>query len=64
MGKDSKTGDKVIATMFVGYAKCKSANVKMWDPNTNRVVVSCGVIWLGSMDFQQDCNVIVKLSGL
>lgn len=39
---------------FVRYLKHESSGVRMWDPNTNRFVVTRGIIWLGWMHFQQE----------
>ena len=49
--------------MLVGYALNHDAGVyRMWNPTTDRVIVSCGIIWLRRMYFEQQQgppNVIV-----
>ncbi len=47
--------------MFVGYAECKSDNVRMWDSRTTRVVVSRDVIWLKRMFFKNDATGVTDL---
>ena len=45
-GIDSKTGDRGTNMMLVGYMEQENNSARMWDPNTNRVVVTSNVIWL------------------
>ena len=54
-GKDGKTGDRGQSMTFVGYANNReSDSVKMWNPETNRVVTTRDVIWLKRMFFERD----------
>ena len=54
IGKNSKTGDRGTTMMFVGYPiDRESDSVRMWDPSTNRVVVTRDVIWLQQMHFER-----------
>jgi hypothetical protein len=45
VGNDSKMGDRGT-TMFMGYSEHESDSIKMWDPSTNRVIMTYNVIWL------------------
>ncbi len=57
-GKDGKTGSKGTAMMFVGYpANQEADSVRMWNPDTNEVVTSRGVIWLKCMFFEHKVEV-------
>ena len=54
VGKNAKTGDRGTTMMFVGYLTDReSDSVRMWDLTTNRVVVTCDVIWLKCMHFER-----------
>ena len=54
-GKDGKTGDRGQSMMFVGYANNReSDSVKMWNPETNRVVTT--LIWLKRMFYEQSAT--------
>lgn len=65
VGKYLKTADRGPTVMFVGYVDCESDSIRMWDPNTNRVVVMCDVIWLKCMHFQQKGNIgVLELRNL
>jgi hypothetical protein len=33
VGKDSKTVDKSVMMMFIGYRECKSDSIRIWDPH-------------------------------
>lgn len=50
--------------MFVGYVDRESDSVQMWDMRTSRVVVSCDVIWLKRMFFNDDASGIIDLDTL
>eukprot|EP01082_Thalassiosira_pseudonana_P000277 g29.t1 g29 contig1:64548-67487(+) len=53
-GKRSKTGDRGKTMMFVGYAADReSDSFRMWDSDTNRVVVTRDVIFLKRMFFER-----------
>jgi hypothetical protein len=60
-GKDSKTGNRGITMMFVGYTERKSDSVRMWDSRTTRVIVSCDVIWLNRMLIKNDATGVIDL---
>ena len=46
-GKVSKVLDRGVQCMFVGYAIDHDGDVyRMWNPNTNRVLISRDIIWL------------------
>jgi hypothetical protein len=47
--------------MFVGYAEQESDSVCMWDMQTSWVVVTCDVIQLKQMFFQNDESEILEL---
>ena len=53
-GKDGKTGNRGTTMMFVGYAGRESDSFRMWNPTTNRVVVSRDIIWLNKPYFQRE----------
>ena len=54
VGKDGKTGDRGKAMMFVGYpTNRESDSVRMWDPDTNRVVTTRDVIYLKRMFYER-----------
>jgi hypothetical protein len=63
-GKDSKTGDRGVKMMFVGYAECESDSVRMWDMWTSQVIVSPDVIWLKRMFFKDDTTGVIDLDTL
>eukprot|EP00970_Alexandrium_tamarense_P017113 scaffold8328_cov131-Alexandrium_tamarense.AAC.1 len=53
-GKRSKTGDRGKTMMFVGYAADReSDSFRMWNSDTNRVVVTRDVIFLKRMFFER-----------
>lgn len=54
VGKDARMCDKGTTMMFVGIVAQENDSVRIWDLNTNRVVMSQDVIWLKQMYFQQD----------
>ena len=60
-GNDSKTGDRGATMMFMGYTKCKSDSVRMWDLHTSRVIVSQDVTWPKRMFFKNDASGIIDL---
>ena len=61
IGKNSKTGDRGTTMMFVGYPiDRESDSVRMWDPSTNRVVVTRDVIWLQRMHFERPVEEGIK----
>jgi hypothetical protein len=47
--------------MFVGYTKCTSDSVRMWDSHTARVMVSRDVIWLKQMFFKDNASGVIDL---
>lgn len=51
--KHGKMGEKGIPMMFVGYSDRESDSYRMWNPKTNRVVVTRDVIWLKRYFFLQ-----------
>ena len=52
LGKDGKTGDRGATMMFISYPSLReSDSVRMWNPETNRVVTTRDVIWLHRMFF-------------
>jgi hypothetical protein len=53
-GKRGKTGDRGIDMMFVGYPGREHDSYRMWNPLTNRVVVTRDVIWLKRMFFERN----------
>lgn len=53
-GKDGKTGDRGQDMMFVGYAVDRDSDcVRMYNPETNRVVQTRDVIWLKRMYYEK-----------
>jgi len=53
-GKDGKSGDRGTTMMFVGYpANRESDSKRMWNAETNRVVVTRDVLWLKRYFYQQ-----------
>jgi len=56
VGKDSKTGEKGVTMMFIGYSEQESDSIRMWDPQTATItiIVAHDVIWLKHMHFQPD----------
>ena len=54
-GRNSKTGDHGKLMMFIGYpSNRESDSVRMWNPSTNRVVMTRDVIWLKRMYFESE----------
>jgi hypothetical protein len=51
--KHGKMGEKGLPMMFVGYSDRESNSYRMWNPKTNRVVVTRDVIWLKRYFFLQ-----------
>ena len=61
-GKNAKTGDRGQDMMFVGYPMNREEDsVRMWNPQTNRVVVTRDVIWLKRMFYVQENDDGMKL---
>ena len=49
-----KLANRGVTCMFTGYANAHTSGVyQMWDPVTNRVHVSCNVVWLKRMYYRQ-----------
>eukprot|EP00956_Cyclotella_meneghiniana_P032405 scaffold89141_cov36-Cyclotella_meneghiniana.AAC.1 len=55
-GKNKKTGDRGTVTMFVGYSGRESDSFRLWNPETNRVIVTRDVTFLGRMFYLQPEN--------
>eukprot|EP00956_Cyclotella_meneghiniana_P024442 scaffold49051_cov20-Cyclotella_meneghiniana.AAC.1 len=51
-----KTGDRGVVTMFVGYSGRESDSYRLWNPETNRVIVTRDVTFLGRMFYLQPEN--------
>ena len=48
-----KLANRGVTCMFMGYANAHVSDVyRMWDPVTNRVHVSCNVVWLKRMYYR------------
>ena len=53
-GKNGKAGDRGTEMMFVGYSMNRESDSKrMWDPATNRVVVTRDIIWMKQMLYRK-----------
>lgn len=57
-GKNAKTGDRGTAMMMVGYADREHDSKRMWNPKTNRTVVTRDIIWMKRMMFERLSNEI------
>ena len=53
-GKDGKTGDRGQTLMFVGYPFNRELDsVRMWNPDTNRVITSRDILWMKRMFYEK-----------
>ena len=53
-GKDGKTGDRGQTLMFCGYPFNRELDsVRMWNPETNRVITSRDILWMKRMFFEK-----------
>jgi hypothetical protein len=52
VGKHLKTGDKGTAMMIIEYGNSTNDTIKMWDPNTTRVLVMQDIICQKHMPYQ------------
>lgn len=56
---DGKTGDRGILMMFGGYpSNQESDSVQILNPGTNRVVITCDVIWFKQMYYKSKESIV------
>jgi hypothetical protein len=56
-GKKGKVLDRGVTMMFVGYNNCHTGNrYRMYNPVTNRVVITCDSIWPGRMYYTRQVS--------
>ena len=63
-GKNAKIGDRGTPMMFVGYSGRESDSYRMWNPSTNRVVVTRDIIWLKRMYYAPSTHFKVEEEGI